>query len=279
MAQSAAKTPWDNPKMVKLMQFGAIITSKPAKDMIVQSGLPKKAAALDKIVVLEQACGTAPLAKLLLETNLLDDTAKSNLEITCADFAPNMVEYVKREIDRSGWKNTTAVQADGMDTKLRSSHYTHVFVEFGPFVLRDSSKGLQECHRMLKPDGMLSTATWQYVPWIDEFKPVFKNNPEFPPFADGTPEAAKRNLEADGFVDVESKAYVHDVAFSVEDVVSALPAILSMIQNTLWTQEQRAQYDAPVRQAIEALLVEKYGAEGMIPWSWEAVVATGRKPS
>jgi SAM-dependent methyltransferase len=204
------------------------------------------------------------------------------------------VEYVKREIDRSGWKNTTAIQTDAMDTKLPSSHYTHVFFEFGPFVLRDSSKGLQECHRMLKPDGMLSTATWQYVPWIDEFKPVFKNNPEFPPFADGvgfmrlfsqgndaweTPEAAKRNLEADGFVDVESKAYVHVVAFSVEDVISALPAILSMIQNTLWTQEQRVQYDAPVRQAIEALLVEKYGAEGMIPWSWEAVVATGRKPS
>jgi hypothetical protein len=74
----------------RLMQFGAIVTTKPAKDMIVQSGLPEKAAALDKIVVLEQACGTAPLAKLLLETDLLDDTAKSNLEITCADFAPNM---------------------------------------------------------------------------------------------------------------------------------------------------------------------------------------------
>jgi hypothetical protein len=77
-------------KTHRLLQFGSIITAKPAEDMIVQCGLPEKAAALDKIVVLEQACGTAPIAKRLLESDLLDDTAKSKLEITCADFAPNM---------------------------------------------------------------------------------------------------------------------------------------------------------------------------------------------
>lgn len=58
--------------------------------MIVQARLPEAAASLDKVVVLENACGTGPIAKRLHATDILDQAAKAKLELTCADYAPNM---------------------------------------------------------------------------------------------------------------------------------------------------------------------------------------------
>ena len=263
--------------------------------MIVHSGLPQQAANLEKIVVLDNACGTGIVTKHLYEGDLLDESAKSKLEVTAADYADTMVASVKARAEKQGWRNITVVAADAMDTKLLSDHFTHVMFNFGPFVLPRPSKGLQECRRMLQTNGYVGVTSWEAIPWLEEYKPVFDANPEFPPWPTGigftkffaenfdvaqdwdTPEMVKQHLEENGFVDVEAKVEVRETTFNLEQTKMSLPGSLGMVKNLMWTKEQAEKWGKTVEDAVWEHLKNKYSS-GTVNWTWRGIVCNGRKP-
>lgn len=146
---------------------------------------------------------------------------------------------------------------------------------------------------MLKPNGVLAIATWQHVPWVEEFQPIFDQNPDFPPWPHGVdmmkhysetkedwdkPSDLKQHLEATGFVDVQANVYEHQSNLSVEESKASLSGMLGMVKSQLWTAEQSEKYGDTVQKAFGDFLTQKY-KDGTVTWTWRAVVGTGRKPA
>lgn len=268
-------------------------TGKHARCLIDQSKVREHASSLDKLVVLDEACGTGIITKMLIEDDILDDAAKAKLEVTCADYAQAMVNAVARRSETSGWKNVKAVCADAMDTKLPSVHFSHIFFNFGPFMLQDSFKALTDCHRILQPGGTLGITCWKLLPWVEEYTSVFEAHPESPPFLRmeqvttmfpqngqkwNNEDDVRHNLEVNGFVDVEVNISAHSSILSLEDHDKMLFGMLQTFTALIWTEEQRKEWMLPVKNALQEHMVAKY-SEGKIEWYWEAIVGTGKKPA
>lgn len=262
-----------------------------AELMIRQSGLPSNP--LDRLVVLDNACGTGVVATKLFEGNLLDDATRAKLAVTCADFSQAMVDATREKAVKNGWPSATdIVVADGMDTKFPSSHYTHVFFNFGPSLLRNPYAGIRECHRMLQPGGVFGFTAWEHIPWLDEYRPALEKFPGLP-----LPESCesvlglfsetaeqwtsvdhmRTHLETNGFVDVEVQQVTRTTVYSFEDVVMIMPGTVGIFTSKLWTQEQRDTMTAPVVEVIKDHIREKHGDQPL-QWVWKAFVVTGRKP-
>lgn len=266
-------------------------TGSYAEVMIEQTGLPSSR--LDKLIVLDNACGTGVVGTKLLEGNSLSQASRAKLNLTCADFAEAMVDATKEKAAARGWSNVSTVRADAMDTKLPSAHFSHILFNFGPFLLREPMKGLSECKRMLQPGGVLGISTWEHVPWYDEFKPIFQERPDLPPYPDSekymltllrdTPERwdnvadVRDNLLNAGFVDVNAQRIVRKTEFTIDEVMTTTPGTIGVLSSKLWTEEQRKTMTEPTTKAIEEYLRKKYG-DKPLTWEWVAVVATGRKP-
>lgn len=265
-------------------------TGQFADVLIEQSGLPSSS--LEKLTVLDNACGTGVVTAKLLDGSLLSEDTRAKVDLTSADFADAMLAAIKDMTQSKGWP-VTVVKADAMDTKLASSHYTHILFSFGPMLMRDPMASIRECMRMLQPGGILGINTWMRVPWIEEYRPVFERHPELPPYPKTDEEVfalfsespgiwhnvdeVKDHLESVGFQDVAVNAVTRTTTYSLEDVIAMLPATLGMLTTKLWQEEERQSMQASALKAVEGYLREKH-TDGNVTWTWVAAVATGRKP-
>ncbi|ETN43560.1 uncharacterized protein HMPREF1541_02719 [Cyphellophora europaea CBS 101466] len=290
--QGEEKLVWDSPSFAKMYKLAERVTGPFAEDMIKQSGLPSYEH--DKAVVLDNACGTGVVMAKLMGGNLISTALCSTLDLTCADFAGAMVNATKDNATAAGWSNVKTVRADAMDTKLPSSSFTHILFNFGPFLLPDPAAGMRECKRMLQPSGTLGLTTWEHVPWIDEYRPVFEQHPEFPPYPAhdelqrlfstasaphpwDTAAGVEAHLKTHGFTDIKVQRATHILTLNVDDAVSMTPGTIGMFASKLWTQEQRDTFMIPASTAVEEYLRDKYG-DNNFTWEWKGLVGTGRNP-
>lgn len=261
-----------------------------AEALIKQSGLPS--CSLDKLVVLDMACGTGIVTTKLIEGGFLSEASQAKLDITCADYAETMINYTKEKVATKGWNNVRTVLTDAMDTKLPPSEYTHVLWNFGPSLLKDSLAGIRECKRMLQPDGVLGVTAWEYLPWVDDFRPAFDRHPEFPPYIkpggvqdlfSETPETwntaddMKAHLENSGFVDVKVERVTYAMTWTLEETLFPISGVIQLFSSKLWTQEQRDTFTEPVAKAIEEVMREKHGGKDIIR-EFKVFVGTARRP-
>ena len=116
--QGNGKLFWDDPKFSAMYKQAEKFTGTFAKLMLEQAEFPKDAETLDKLTVLDNACGTGVVSGHIVNT--LGDNAKSKLDLTCADFADSMVDFTKNRAETSNWPAKT-VKADAQ-VRQSSSH-------------------------------------------------------------------------------------------------------------------------------------------------------------
>ena len=159
-------------------------------------------------------------------------------------------------------------------------------------ILPDSMAGMRECHRILRPNGILATATWERVPWFAEIREGLATDRSLPSLPDDdamntifseTPEkwtsaeAVQTHFQSVGFLNIQvQKAINKTVLKSVQQFVEMLPHTLGMVVPRVWTPDQVEKYEGPAGAAVVAYMKQKYG-EGPISWEWVALIATGRK--
>ena len=243
----------------------------------------------EELVVLDQACGTCIVSKCI--TDVLNDRQKGNLELTCADFADSMIQFVGPRIKTFEVKSAEAVKADAMDTKVPSNKFTHILLNFGPMIFSDGKAGLRELHRLLQPNGILAMSSWKKVCWIEDVKAAFATDPEipeFPPYekfrstmnAGGVwddPQWIRDNASKAGFAEVKAVEVPHTSTLtSVDEFARLMVGMVGMIQQQTWSQEQRDKYKDRANNAVVTHIRKKYGG-GEITWDWIAIFTTARK--
>lgn len=103
---------------------------------------------------LDNGCGTGILCSALKKNH--PDTY-----ILATDFSPGMVEQVRENAKRHGWKNFEARVLDGRDLNgVDSGSMTHVFSSFMVCLAPEPDKIVREMHRVLAPSGVLGLAVW-----------------------------------------------------------------------------------------------------------------------
>ena len=240
-------------------------------------------------MVLDQACGTGVVSKSLV--NVLNEKQKANLELTCGDFSDSMIDFVRPRVAEFKIKSVEVVKADAADTKLPGEKFTHVLFNFGPMVFKDGQAGLRELHRLLQPGGTLAMSSWKRVGWVDDVRAAFALDPEIPTFppdeefrkllnADNgwdDVEWIRDNITNQGFVDVALREIPQTTAMhSVEEFTQLLGPMVGMLQQRMWTQEQRDKCKDKANEAVISYMTNKYKG-GEIMWDWVAIVTKAKK--
>lgn len=165
------KSLFNDPKFVELYKTGEKATGIWATELVERAHFSEDLSKLDKLVVLDNACGSGIVSQKIMD--LVDDSTAQKVDLTCADYAEAMVSVMKERIEKNSWQNARAVEADAQvrlasspasrnqlinqDTKLPSSHFTHIFFSFGIMAIPDSQKCMEECHRILTPGASLQS--------------------------------------------------------------------------------------------------------------------------
>jgi ubiquinone/menaquinone biosynthesis C-methylase UbiE len=103
------KAMFNDPQFTKMYKTGEKFTAIWAKDILERTKFAQDLATKNKLVVLDNACGTGVVSKTIHE---MAGNNISKLDLTCADFAEGMINIVQDRIDSTPWPNTKTVMAD-----------------------------------------------------------------------------------------------------------------------------------------------------------------------
>ncbi|KAL3466357.1 S-adenosyl-L-methionine-dependent methyltransferase [Aspergillus heterothallicus] len=239
-------------------------------------------------IILDNASGTGVVCSIL---NIkAGEQIRQDWKLTAGDFSEAMVEYVSERAKEEGWLNTDTKVVDAQDTKLPSEHYTHVFATFAFPAFPKPEAALKESLRILKPGGMIASATWKYIPWFNLTKQaIARISPDlYYPDSDEFIKTTSRGWEAEsaiesllkneGFSDVKVTAVTKVISLPIADLVDLNSTILSALLTKYWTPEQRDEYEGRVPAAVKQYLEEKYGVGALVPLEPVGIIATARKP-
>jgi ubiquinone/menaquinone biosynthesis C-methylase UbiE len=282
---------WESGDLVQVYARAEHLTGKYAERLLREAKMDQVASDQD-LVVLDEACGTGAISSRLLD--MLSNESRSKLDLTMTDRSQPMIDIVHKRIEANNWQNIKVLTADAADTKLPSSHFTHIFLNFGPFIFADPQVGLAEIYRMLRPGGTVGFSSHGKVGWIADVTAAWKTDPELPPFPTdeglagmfgkdikwNDPAWIKETLAKAGFVDVEvtpSDLY-HIEPNATTTFKMLLPGTVEMITNTVWTQELRDKHGQRANDVSCRYIEEKYG-DGDLGWDWTALLTTAKKPT
>ncbi|KIW34159.1 uncharacterized protein PV07_00955 [Cladophialophora immunda] len=245
-----------------------------------------------ELVVLDEACGTGAIASRLL--HMLDDKTRAVTNLTMLDIAKPSLEYAERRLQREGCnlKALRTLQGDVTDTKLPSSHFTHVFFGFGPMAITDWRAALREIHRMLHPGGLAAMSTWGDGGWLPDVRAALASDPSLPrgpsakelleafsPDSDWSqPTWIETVLREFGFEDVQIKTVPRtSVLDGMDEFMITVPMTLGNVIDKCWSQGQAKAHGERAKETLVRYVAQKYGS-GEIRWDWVAHLITARKP-
>ncbi|KAL2808218.1 S-adenosyl-L-methionine-dependent methyltransferase [Aspergillus granulosus] len=239
-------------------------------------------------IILDNASGTGIVCSIL--NTKTSEQVRQGWELTAGDFSEVMVEYAAQRAKEEGWINAEAKVVDAQDTKLPSGHYTHVFATFAFQTIPNHNAALKETFRILKPGGMIASATWEHVPWITIVKHAITTiSPDlYYPDSDEFIKTVSQGWEAEasiesllkdeGFTDIHVRSITRSISLSIADLVELSLAILPALLARYWTQEQRDVYAEQVSGALQQYLEQEYGVDALVPLEPIGIIATARKP-
>ncbi|KAL8688019.1 MAG: hypothetical protein Q9218_005962 [Villophora microphyllina] len=271
-----------------------IITGAFARTLIEKAGLLSPSA--EPLSILDNACGTGVVANALHE--LLDQSTKDKMDLTCGDFAEPMLKTLRERIQENGWERTEARLVDAQKTKLPDATFTHVLTNFAIMGLPDPTAALNECHRILKPGGICAFTTWAHVDWIADVRATFATLPGPPPFPNDitmyrswgghgdwhSPDwvfdhlsCVQKNQTYD-FIDIDVEAVGKDLVMnSPEMFVDTFSVMIPFIVKKFWNDQQRRELGDMVVPALLEYMEAKYGKGKPVRMRWVANFVTAKK--
>jgi len=280
---------WNDPQVVAGYRCIERITGPAGKLLIKQSGIISSKE--QPLVILDNACGTGVISAALYEE--LDDTKKAQLQLTCGDITSGMIEYMQHVITSKKWTGASAQYIDAQKTGLPSDLYTHVFTNFGWQTIPKTLQAIDECFRVLRPNGVFASTTWEHLGWIEVIKEAIAtipNSPEFPERAaimelmsDGgwdNQSWVKNTLEKHGFEDVQIDVQPMPMRWkNLQELMgTSFPKMMSMTPTKLWSKEDQDKYGPLLIPALEKFLLDKYGKDASFEFDMVAIIATAKKP-
>ncbi|KAL1862035.1 hypothetical protein Plec18170_000859 [Paecilomyces lecythidis] len=282
------KALWEDPAFASRYRFAEVITGPYAKHLVEQARI--ESTKERPLVILDNACGTGVVADKL--QRLLDEEAKSNMQLTCADISEVMLEITKKRIQEEGWKNIETKIVDAQKTGLPSSHYSHVFASFVIMALPEPDSALNETLRILKPGGTIAFSTWKKSGWFSDLRDAIAEIPGNLPFPsqqefleaigkghwDDETWIAER-LQDHGFEDISVRPVEESVTVdNHDDFITMLSSMTPLITSRFWSEEQKQTHEKDIAPVMRAYLERKYGKGQPIKTDWIAILSTAKKP-
>lgn len=207
--------------------------------------------------------------------------ARLGATVLVTDFAPSMVERLRRNGREAGLADLAAEVMDGQALTLPDGSFDAAFSMFGLIFFPDRAAGFREIRRVLQPGGTAAVGVWStrgtgIGPFLEPAARRVLPAPRTPAaprraLSLGDPEGFAREMRAAGFARVEMQTVAHPWELpSAEAVWEALhtnPAIVSR-----FTEEQRAAVGMLVIDGLRA----EFGA-GPVRLEGEAHIGVGTK--
>jgi SAM-dependent methyltransferase len=161
--------------------------------------------------VLDVACGPGTLAL---------EAARRGARVTATDFAPAMVDLLRRRLQAEAVPNVTPLVMDGQHLDLADASFDAAFSIFGLIFFPDRARGFTELRRVLRPEGRAVVAAWSRVDRVEFFQVLQQAArtaaPDLPPPAEppailslSDPDRFQREMDAAGFRSVRIERATH----------------------------------------------------------------------
>ncbi|KAL8992036.1 MAG: hypothetical protein Q9169_007428 [Polycauliona sp. 2 TL-2023] len=300
-AGSFASTFFNNPEMARRYRNAEVATGPFGRDLIEKAGL--LAPNLDNITILDNACGTGVVSAALQE--MLPAPTKGRMKLTMGDFSEPMLKVAKERSVTEGWAHTEGRIVDAQKTGLPDATFSHILTNFAIMGLPDPVAALNECHRILKPNGICAFTTWSSVAWISMVRRAFATLPGPPPFPTdlemmqswgvgdwhspswirsylSSPSTTSPTLSStaptfEWQADIEVATVEKEIMMGIEDFVHTFSAMIPMITNKFWSERERKELGDLAAPTLLRWMEGEYGKGGETRMKWAANLVIVRK--
>ncbi|KAF2711849.1 S-adenosyl-L-methionine-dependent methyltransferase, partial [Pleomassaria siparia CBS 279.74] len=239
---------WTEGDVAKRYARGELATRPFAEGLVRTAGL---ANATGNVNVLDIAAGTGAVEAAMYAA--LPKDKWNSAKVLATDISESMLAYLKSRGEEQGWSGLETKIMDGAAIDLPQDTYTHVFVNFGIFVMPLTV--VPTCKTLLIPGGFIGITTWSYLSWVDILSRAIArlSIPQlYCPIASeieskmynghawNDPLFVVSQLNNAGFQNVEFREEEREVEVGTPEqfmLPMALP--LKMISSTWWKEEER----------------------------------------
>jgi len=167
--------------------------------------------------VLETSCGTG------LVTYRAARQVGPDGGVFATDISDKMVKIAKAGAEKLSLKNITFLRMDAEDLDFEENSFDAAICALGLMYFPSPVKGLQEMHRVLKPDGRAAVAIWgerkncgwaEIFPIVDQFV-ASEVCPMF--FQQGTGNTLEKSMETAGFRETEVIRFHQTLTFKNDE--------------------------------------------------------------
>lgn len=165
--------------------------------------------------VLDVAAGPGTLSFLL---------APRVKEVVAVDFAPSMIEHLRKIGVRDRVTNVESFVMDGQALSLPDASFDAAFSMFGLMFFPDRPRGFAEMFRVLKPGGTAVVSSWAPIDRSPSVQAIFAAIGAAVPETGASPrpsaglddaETFMREMRAAGFEDVAIHSVVNELSFTI----------------------------------------------------------------
>ncbi|KAB5555035.1 S-adenosyl-L-methionine-dependent methyltransferase [Coniochaeta sp. 2T2.1] len=270
-----------------MLEFVATVSAPLASKMLTQIGLDKTRT--EGFKLLDNGAGLGVVAAEI--HRMVDRDVLAQSKIISGDFSESAVEFVRKLVEKEGWKETEARIVDAQKTGFPDNEFSHLTMNIGFHVVPDSEAALKESIRILKPGGTLGFTTWhdQNAGWAPDFRSALESFPFEAPFEMRMQTTQwgkwsdvnwiRRTLEDLGLEDVKVDVLATlQRIHGAEDYVACFEMMFKWVINSQWSEELRKEHGIEeVKGLVREHLREKYGGRG---WdaTWVSIIASARVP-